>query len=131
MKVKAHLCPCGSEKKLATCCGQYLEGKQATTAEQLMRSRYTAYVANNEKYLLETWHQSTRPQILNLTQQDSIKWVDLKIIDYAVDANNPARGNVEFIARYKLNGRAQKMHELSNFVFEDHRWYYLDGKHLV
>ena len=92
-----------------------------------MRSRYTAYATNNEKYLLETWHRKTRPQTLNLGQQNSIKWISLKILNHAVDINNPDRANVEFIACYKLNGRAQKMHELSNFIREDSRWFYLDG----
>ena len=128
MKAKSNLCPCGSNHKQASCCDQYLQGKQANTAEQLMRSRYTAYATNNEKYLLETWHRRTRPQALNLGQQNSIKWINLKILNHSVDVNNPDRANVEFIARYKLNGRAQKMHELSNFVREDSRWFYLDGR---
>jgi len=95
-----------------------------------MRSRYTAYTLNDENYLLKTWHQSTRPQTLNLAQQNAIKWVGLKIINHSVDTNNPALASVEFVARYKENGKAHKMHELSDFVYENDRWFYVDGKHI-
>jgi SEC-C motif-containing protein len=95
-----------------------------------MRSRYTAYALDDEKYLLATWHHSTRPQTLDLSQQNAIKWVGLKILGHSVDAKNPASARVEFVARYKLNGKAQKMHELSDFVFQEDRWFYVDGKHV-
>jgi SEC-C motif-containing protein len=108
--------------------GRFLQGEHPDTAEQLMRSRYTAYALGDEKYLLETWHQTTRPQTLNLARQSTIKWIDLKILNHSVDASNPARASVEFVARYKQTGRAGKMQELSDFVNEDGRWFYIDGK---
>ena len=131
MKSKTNLCPCCSGQEYDACCGRFLQGEWPKTAEQLMRSRYTAYALNDENYLFETWHHSTRPQTLDLSQQNAIKWVGLKIINHSVDTNNSARASVEFVARYKLNGKAQKMQELSDFVYEDGRWFYVDGKHVV
>jgi SEC-C motif-containing protein len=130
MKAKADLCPCCSGQEYDACCGRILKGESANTAEQLMRSRYTAYAVGDEAYLFDTWHHSTRPQTLDLKQQNAIKWVGLKILSHSVDADNPASASVEFIARYKLNGKAQKMQELSDFVYEDDRWFYVDGKHV-
>ena len=128
MNPKNNPCPCGTGRAYAACCGRFLQGEHPDTAEQLMRSRYTAYALGDEKYLLETWHQTTRPQTLNLARQSTIKWIDLKILNHSVDASNPARASVEFVARYKQTGRAGKMQELSDFVNEDGRWFYIDGK---
>jgi len=130
MKPKTDLCPCCSGQEYDACCGRLLNGESAYTAEELMCSRYTAYALKDENYLLKTWHHSTRPQTLDLVQQNAIKWIDLKIINHSVDADNPASASVEFVARYKLNGKAQKMQELSDFVYENDRWFYVDGKHV-
>jgi SEC-C motif-containing protein len=32
------------------------------------------------------------------------------------------------VARSKLGGRAQRLHETSRFVREDGRWFYVDGE---
>ena len=89
-----------------------------------MRSRYTAFTHNNEVYLLQSWHQSTRPKALNLGDEKNIKWVDLKVLRH-VPGDMSAL--VEFIARYKINGKAGKIHELSRFTKEGGRWFYVDG----
>ncbi len=94
------------------------------TAEQLMRSRYTAFTQNNETYLLQSWHRNTRPQSLNLVDQKNIKWVSLKILGHET---KETVATVEFIARYKVSGKAEKIHELSRFIKEEGRWFYLDG----
>lgn len=113
-------CPCGSEQLYKDCCGRLISGeKLADTAGQLMRSRYCAYVLGDEGYLLKTWHPSTCPAKLDLS--DSPQWRDLKIID-------ATESTVEFVARYKVNGKAEKMHEKSRFVREENRWLYLDGE---
>jgi SEC-C motif-containing protein len=127
MNEKTDLCPCGSGLEYNLCCGQFLQGKRANTAEQLMRSRYTAYVVNDETYLLETWLKNTRPQTLNFSRQQPQKWIGLKILNHAVDVDYPDEARVEFIARYKVNGKAGKIHELSRFKKQDGRWFYVDG----
>ena len=127
MNVKPDLCPCDSGQKYISCCGEFLLGKPADTAEQLMRSRYTAYVLNDESYLLETWHKKTRPQTLNLSQQEPLKWIGLKVLSHTVDIDNPHAASVEFVARYRVNGKAEKIRELSRFLKEDGHWFYIDG----
>lgn len=91
-----------------------------------MRSRYTAYTLLREDYLQSTWHPSTRPVALDLAEDVATKWLGLEVQrheqqqqDYAV---------VEFVARYKVNGRAHRLHELSRFVHEAGRWFYVDGE---
>jgi SEC-C motif-containing protein len=49
------------------------------------------------------------------------KWLSLEIINCDNDS-------VEFIARYKVQGKAYKLHEKSRFIYEDRQWYYIDGE---
>ncbi len=116
-------CPCGT-KDYATCCAPYHLGAPAPDAQALMRSRYSAYVLQLEAYLLATWHASTRPEELELLADHS-KWLGLEIKRH--ELQSPQHATVEFVARYKIAGRAYRLHELSRFVREDGRWYYLDG----
>lgn len=119
-------CPCGSGSSLAACCGPYIEGsKTAASAEALMRSRYTAYVLLREDYLLATWHPGTRPTSLNLTDGSATQWTGLEVKRH--EQQDAAHASVEFVARYKVNGRAQRLQEVSRFVFEGGRWFYVDG----
>jgi SEC-C motif-containing protein len=93
-----------------------------------MRSRYTAYVLGLEDYLLKTWHPDTRPQSLNLAEDTSIKWLGLQVKRSENISHNTA--NVEFVARYRLGGKkAERLHEISQFLRTDQEWYYLCGLH--
>lgn len=127
MKSHFDLCPCGSGIDYLQCCGTYLNGDtHAPTAEALMRSRYTAYVLANEAYLLTTWHRSTRPASLSLNESQPDQWLGLKILRSEGGPDNQ-QGSVEFIARYKVNGKAGRLHELSEFVREAGQWFYVKG----
>ena len=121
-------CPCGSGAPYPRCCGRWHAGEralQAPDAGQLMRSRYSAYVLGLREYLLQTWHPSTRPPALDANPA-GLRWLGLEIRRRrVVDADH---AEVEFIARSKLGGRAQRLHEASRFVREGGRWYYLDGE---
>lgn len=120
------LCPCESGKKYADCCGRYLEGGAAApTAEALMRSRYTAYTLLREDYVLSTWHGTTRPVKLDLAEEAPDKWLGLQVKRH--EQNDADHARVEFVARYKINGRAFRLHEVSSFVREEGRWFYVDG----
>ncbi|PKN22360.1 MAG: hypothetical protein CVU68_04410, partial [Deltaproteobacteria bacterium HGW-Deltaproteobacteria-3] len=67
-KEKNRPCPCGNGLKFAECCGPFLEGSRpAPTAEALMRSRYTAFAVQDVPYILRSWHRSTRPASLDLS----------------------------------------------------------------
>ena len=126
-------CPCQSKADdpapYSACCQPWhagiATGTFAPTPEILMRSRYSAYVVGDIAYLLATWHPSTAPGDLDLSP---VKWIDLDVrhCEEAGDA-----GVVEFVARCRVNGRAQRMHEISRFVREGGRWYYSDGQMLA
>lgn len=90
-----------------------------------MRSRYSAYVMKLEDYLLATWHPDTRPAALDLAYDDT-KWLGLEVKCHRQESADQA--SVEFVARYKIAGRAHRLHEISRFVREDGRWFYMDGK---
>jgi SEC-C motif-containing protein len=121
-------CPCGSGRAYAECCGRYVDGGMLPeTAEQLMRSRYTAYALAREDYLLATWHASTRPSGLELDPAQ--QWLGLKIVRTEAGGADDAEGRVAFVARSKLGGRAQRLAEDSRFVKEGGRWYYVDGRY--
>ena len=117
-------CPCGRPLAYAACCGRYHAGSPAPDAESLMRSRYSAYVLGLEDYLLATWHASTRPAALDLASGPQAKWLGLEI-KAQTEAGDQA--TVEFVARCRVGGRAQRLRELSRFVREDGFWYYLDA----
>ncbi|MGL6070150.1 YchJ family protein [Craterilacuibacter sp.] len=125
--VPADSCPCGSGLAFAACCAPYLNGAAiAYSAQALMRSRYSAYVKKDEAYLLGSWHPSTRPECLAL-DEDPVKWLGLDIVALEQGVPGDTVGRVEFVARYKVGGRAQRLQENSRFVFEDGRWFYVDG----
>lgn len=118
-------CPCGNTHYI-NCCGRYLDhGEAAATAEILMRSRYTAYTLNREDYLLATWHHSTRPASLELARQPPNQWLGLTVKRY--EQLSADHAIVEFVARYKINGRAYRLHEISRFIQERELWFYVDG----
>ena len=135
-------CPCGGPA-LAACCGPFISGDAiAPSAETLMRSRYTAYTQRNEAYLRATWHASTCPAEPILAQEEKLQWLGLEVksalrlrqrkVNLPEIESDPDRDTVEFVARFKANGRAGRLHEVSNFVREvaegAPRWYYVDGQ---
>ena len=92
-----------------------------------MRSRYSAYALKLPLYLLATWHTDTRPAILDLNDEPALKWIGLQIKGSQQISAECAQ--VEFVARYKENGKAKRLHETSTFVKVNDAWYYLNGVH--
>jgi len=137
LKNNLQACVCGSGKDAAECCLALIEGRDlASSAEQLMRSRYTAYVLGHEAYLLQSWHGSTRPQALNL--DNKLQWRGLKVLNTSPEKNLAVDNNsaqVEFVAAFvDASGevsQAGQMHERSRFVFEGGRWFYVDGEQIT
>lgn len=122
----ADVCPCGSGRPYAGCCGALHAGAPAASAEALMRSRYAAYVRGLTAYLLDSWHPRTRPASL-VADEPALRWLGLRIL--GCEAQDEDHAVVEFVARYRLGGgSAQRLHERSRFVRERGRWYYLDGE---
>ena len=122
-------CPCGAEIDYSVCCARFIEqGELPDTAEQLMRSRYTAFTQSNEPYLLETWHESTRPASLDFDPDEPTTWLGLRIDKLEAGGVQDERGVVCFVARWRLGGgRVQRLQECSRFVREQGRWFYVDG----
>ncbi len=89
-----------------------------------MRSRYSAYVLHLEAYLLSTWHISARPPHIRFADEPALKWLELQVKRHETSDDSAV---VEFVARYRQGGRGQRLHEISRFVREAGRWYYLDG----
>lgn len=92
-----------------------------------MRSRYSAFVLQDESYLLKTWYISTRPAQLEFESGNGMRWLDLNIVSTVAGKANDETGTVEFIARYTLNRSLGILHETSRFLQEGGQWYYLDG----
>jgi SEC-C motif-containing protein len=124
MVAKNFPCPCGGADYVK-CCGHYHNGESMPDAVTLMRSRYSAYALKLEDYLLATWHPDTRPAVFSLAS-DNTKWIGLEVKKHTPESAN--RAIVEFVARYKNGGRAGRLHEISRFVCEDRRWFYVDGE---
>jgi SEC-C motif-containing protein len=135
---KPTACPCGAGA-FATCCSPNLAGDAVPqSAEQLMRSRYTAYTRGDEAYLRATWHPSTLPPGQIVDPDEKLQWLGLEVKSAlrlrqrkANLPDSPDSDTVEFVARYKIAGRAHRLHEVSRFVREQSggvaRWFYLDG----
>jgi SEC-C motif domain protein len=119
-------CPCrrpSETRAYAACCEPYLAGSlPAPTAEALMRSRYTASVQRDERYLLATWHASTRPATLDLPL--GLIWLSLKITRVEEQGNT---ATVAFVARSRIGGASGTLTETSQFVRESGTWYYVTG----
>lgn len=122
-------CPCGQTNPsgraldLGDCCGPFLQGLPAPDAERLMRSRYSAFVLQQTDHLLATWHPSTRPASVEL--EAAAQWLGLAIKDHRSTGAQSAE--LEFVARFRVHGKAVRQHERSRFVRESGRWWYVDG----
>ena len=146
------LCPCGSQQAYNTCCQPYLLGNaNPATAEQLMRSRYTAFYTENVDYLIATHHPSKRKpddreQLAQTIQQTD--WLALRVLKMEDDPATPSRGSVEFVAFYQERrislepdfaldvpaverDSPQQLHEKSEFIKEQGQWFYLQGVSLA
>ncbi len=121
-------CACDSNKNFTDCCGRYIEcNTPAPSAEALMRSRYVAYTLECEDYILATWHPSTRPAPQDAADKVKTKWLGLEVKRHEYNLQEQDRAVVEFVARYKIGGRAYRLHEVSRFVREGEQWFYVDG----
>lgn len=122
------LCPCGSNTEYQVCCQPFHLGTStAQTPQQLMASRYCAFVKAEARYLLDTHHPDFRN---GLTEQELAEacgqtdWRGLQILDFR---NDNGSGEVEFKAWYQQEGKLTALHERSNFQLIDGQWLYCDG----
>ncbi|MEW1950052.1 YchJ family protein [Pseudarthrobacter sp902506025] len=119
-------CICLSGDPYAACCGRFHSGRaEAATAEQLMRSRYSAFALLDEAYLLRTHHPSTAPAALDL--DPAMEWRRLDIVATGNGGPFDTEGTVEFKAFYRHGKDRGVLHENSRFVREGGPWLYVDG----
>ena len=105
------------------CCGRWQQASDVPDAESLMRSRYSAFVRGDVPWLHATWHPDTRPP--DLTLEAGVRWLGLDVRAHRlIDAQH---AEVEFVARSRWQGRGQRLHECSRFVFEAGQWWYVEG----
>lgn len=129
------LCPCGSKKEYNSCCGiAHKNISDVLTAEQLMRSRYTAFCMANEDYLHKSHHPNTRPKSKaerkeNIKWAKTVVWLKLEIINTTKGTETDNVGTVEFKAFYIENGIPKSIHEISTFDKSKGYWVYVDGIH--
>ncbi|WP_116245796.1 YchJ family protein [Nocardiopsis sp. FIRDI 009] len=122
----AEPCPCGREAVYQDCCGRLHAGTaSAATAEDLMRSRYSAFAVGDDTYLLRSWHPDTRPDRLDLDPRT--RWVGLEILGTTGGTPFHTEGTVEFRAVYREGGREGELREHSRFTRHEGAWAYLDA----
>lgn len=119
-------CACGTGEPYGKCCFPLHAGdRQAATAEQLMRSRYSATAVGEYDYVWRTWHPATRPP--DLSPRDGITWTGLEVMEAVAGTAEDEIGEVEFCAHFVQAGRTGTLQERSRFVVRARRWFYLDG----
>ncbi|MFE3258591.1 YchJ family protein [Nocardia sp. NPDC059091] len=119
-------CPCGLPAAYADCCGRFHRGEaDASTAEQLMRSRFSAFAVRDEAYLLRSWAPETRPADVDF--DPGLRWDRLEILGTTGGGPFHTEGTVEFRAHYRAHGRVGQLHENSRFRRDHGAWVYLDG----
>ncbi|MFD9125238.1 YchJ family protein [Kitasatospora sp. NPDC059571] len=116
-------CPCGLPAPYGACCGRLHRGEAAAaTAEQLMRSRYSAFVVQDAAYLLRTWHPDDRPPRIGF--DPGLRWTGLEVLSATEGGPFHTEGTVRFRARFTDGGEPGVMEEHSRFVRQDGAWLY-------
>ena len=122
-------CYCGNLKSYVSCCEKVHKNiTNAKTAEQLMRSRYSAFVLANGDYLMKSHHSKTRPtseKKLIVAWTKSVNWIKLEIIETTKGLESDTKGTVTFNAYFYELGTMDVIHEKSAFIKEDNHWKYL------
>jgi SEC-C motif-containing protein len=123
------MCYCPNTQPYESCCNVFItKQKLPETAEQLMRSRYSAYATNNAQYILETYAKSEQSNhsIEDIAAFASFaNFIKLEIV---ATKTEPEFDYVEFKAHYLADGKHCQIHEVSRFIKEEGAWRYLDGQ---
>jgi len=127
-------CPCGSGKAYAECCKPIISGDaKAETAEALMRARYSAYVKCDVDFLLNSLHPDGSGDVDRESTKawaQNAEWHGLEILSTAAGGPKDETGEVEFVAKYSLQGEPQRHHERGMFKRNNGNWLYLDGNEI-
>lgn len=125
-------CPCGSGSTLDACCGLVIADlSRAETAEQLMRSRYTAFATHEVDHIMASHDPANRGELdRNSTEEWSkrAEWLGFELVGVEAGGKDDEEGTVEFIARYRFKGDELAHHEVASFRKVDGQWYFVDGE---
>ena len=126
-------CPCGSSIKYKKCCQVFHKGKLASTALELMKSRYSAYVVKDVKYIINTTDVNNPDYT-----PESVNWAndieefcinsdfrELKILEF-IDSDEISY--VKFYVNLYIQGVDQSFTEKSKFVKVNNKWLYVNGE---
>ncbi len=123
------LCPCGSGRPYESCCEPFIKGKKRpATAEELLRSRYSAFAKAEISYIVETTHPQTRTM---LNEEETRRWAvtsQWEKLEILNQREVDGKTEIEFIATYTQKGNYNRHHEIATFSMEKGRWYFEDGR---
>lgn len=126
-------CPCNPNSLYKECCYPFhIALKSPKTALELMKSRYSAYALGLSDYIMQTTHPKNphyNPDKINWELSidkfsNETLFLKLEIIEHTESRNE---GYVTFIAYLESKGHNASFKERSHFIFENNKWYYLDG----
>jgi len=119
------MCICGNKTSFNECCEPIIRlEREPKTPEELMRSRYSAYVQANGRYLvLSAVKENRYEDDAQLIEEfsNSVQWLKLDVL-------KTSHNTVEFKAYYKDLENIKILHEKSNFQLEEGVWRYKDGE---
>lgn len=119
-------CPCGSGRDATECCLPVIRGERAAaTAEELMRSRYTAFTTGDVDWIMASHHPDTVDEIDRDEVEQwsaSSEWLGLKIRDTEAGGPDDDEGTVTFRARYKVQSQQVDHVEKAHFARDGREW---------
>ena len=129
-------CYCGSSQPFENCCEPLINGdSSATTAEQLMRARFSAYATAAIDFLEESLHPDSRSDFdADATRQwaESSTWNTLKILETTSGGEQDKVGIVSFTASFTdADGKQHQHSERSQFKKSTGQWYFCDGQSIA
>jgi SEC-C motif domain protein len=120
-------CPCGSGRTFAQCCEPILrQQRPAVSAEELMRSRFTAHAVRDYPHLHRTFLGTARQPYVPEADNDEttdLAWTRLVVHSHEPGVK-PDMAFVDFSAYYADDGAEQVIHEKSEFQCIDGEWFY-------
>ena len=121
-------CPCGSGLPFEGCCGPIISGTPAATAEALMRSRYTAYVVGELNHVADTHAPEVRDDFNRPEAERLARHCIFEGIEIRKATETGERAQIDFVLRFKRDGKNMIQVELADFRKVDGRWLYAGGK---
>jgi SEC-C motif domain protein len=128
------LCHCGNPLAFTDCCQPLITGLSiANDAEQLMRSRFTAFKLRQHQYILDTQKLVDKPPMNSKDFDSNIHWVGLLVLESGQsEPNSEKHQAVEFVAFFHTaqSNLIQQLHEKSSFIKQGKQWFYTEGRQL-